>query len=58
MLIVESMKLSPMTNDILKKTKRRTPMNNLSTLSAALSRILSEKYGADITVELEERRLP
>ena len=33
-------------------------MNNLTTLSAALSRILSEKYGADITVELEERRLP
>ena len=33
-------------------------MNNLSTLSTALSRILSEKYGADITVELEERRLP
>lgn len=29
-------------------------MNNLT----ALSRILSEKYGADITVELEERRLP
>ena len=58
MLIVESMKLSPMTNDILKKNKRRTPMNNLTTLSAALSRILSEKYGADITVELEERRLP
>ena len=33
-------------------------MNNLSTLSAALSRISSEKYGADITIELEERRLP
>lgn len=33
-------------------------MNNLTTLSAAFSRILSEKYGADITVELEERRLP
>lgn len=33
-------------------------MINLSTLSAALSRILSEKYGAEITVELEERRLP
>ena len=33
-------------------------MNNLTTLSAALSRILSEKYGTEITVELEERRLP
>ena len=33
-------------------------MNNLTTPSAALSRILSEKYGAEITVELEERRLP
>ena len=33
-------------------------MNNLTTLSAARSRILSEKYGAEITVELEERRLP
>ena len=58
MPIVGSMKLSPMTNDIKKETKRRTSMNNLSMLSAALSRILSEKYGAEITVELEERRLP
>lgn len=33
-------------------------MNDLQMLSTALSRILSEKYGADITVELEERRLP
>lgn len=58
MPIVGSMKFPRTTNDIPKEIQRRTPMNDLSMLSTALSRILSEKYGADITVELEERRLP